>query len=143
MKLKMGSHTFIDVAIPLLWGTRAVLQDRKGRISIIDLSGPISKLEILGDKVAPDVKYRPLSGAAVEIFEGNEALYVFDPAWRSIRGVGLKLPTCYIEPHRIRVGTNVFQNNMISGSAVGINVKMNGAITIGSPMPEGLAKLQL
>jgi hypothetical protein len=142
MDLKMGSQVFRDVSVPLLWGTRAVVQDRSGRISVIDLSGTTAKLEILGDKPAPRVKYRPLYGQAVEIFD-EEAIYIFDPERRSLQSVGLKLPECRIEPNRIWVGTNLFQNNRMSGFGVGIHVHADGGVSIGGPLPAGLAKLKL
>lgn len=52
MNMRMGSHTYIDVQIPLLWGTRAVVQDRLGRVSVFDLSGDSAVVEILEDEPA-------------------------------------------------------------------------------------------
>ena len=59
MNLKMGSQVFRNVQIPLLWGTRVVVQDEEGRLSVIDLAGDTAKIEILGDKPAPGVAFLP------------------------------------------------------------------------------------
>ena len=143
MDLRMGSQVFSDVSIPLLWGTRAVLQDKKGRISIIDLSGAEAKAEIVGDKPAPNVTFRPISGGAIEILENGIALYAFDPGTKTITGVTLRLPECQISAGGTRIGTNMFQNNVIRGSGVGIQVMPDGGIGMGGPLPPGLAKLRV
>lgn len=143
MNLNMGSQVFRDVVVPLLWGTRAVLQDKKGRISIIDLSGTEAKLEILGDMPAPNVEFRPISGGVIEILQDGNPLYAFDSANKTIRGLTLRLPECQISENATRVGTNLFQNNMISGFGVGIMVMPDGGMAIGGPLPPGLAKLRV
>lgn len=139
----MGSQLFRDVAVPLLWGTRAVVQDTKGRISIIDLAGAEAKLEILGDKPAPGVEFRPASGDSVEILENLTPLYSFNAASKTLRGIELRLPECQIADNQIRVGTNRFSNNQIRGFGVGIHIMPNGGMAIGGPMPPGLAKLRV
>ncbi len=50
---------FENVEIPLLWGTRAVIQDHEGLISVVDLEGDTARLEIVGDKPAPGVEFVP------------------------------------------------------------------------------------
>jgi len=143
MHIRMGSQVFNDIEVPLLWGTRAVLQDKKGRISVIDLNRPEAKLEILGDKPASGIEFRPISGGAVEILEGGIPLYSFNPATKTITGVTLQLPECQITETGTRVGTNRFQNNMVRGFGVGIYVMPDGGIAMGAPLPPGLAKLQV
>ncbi len=59
MNLQMGSQRFVDVEIPLLWGTRAVVQDRDNHLSVINLDGPKARLEILADKPAPKARFTP------------------------------------------------------------------------------------
>jgi len=141
MNIQMGSQVFSDVAIPLLWGTRAILQDKKGRISIIDLSGTNAKLEVLGDKPAPNIEFRPISGGVIEILQDGNPLYAFDSGNKTIHGLTLRLPECQISNNATRIGTNLFQNNMISGFGVGIMVMEDGGIALGGPLPAGLAKL--
>jgi len=140
MKLKMGSHIFDDVEIPLLWGTRAVLQDGQGRISVIDLSGDTARLEILGDKPGPGVEFAPTE-EGVDIIEMGERVYSYNPKSRSLTGLGLNpLPECEIGKRRIRVGSNIFAGNVISGFGVGILVTEN-EVAVGAPLPPHLAKL--
>ncbi len=143
MNLNMGSQVFRDVSIPLLWGTRAVVQDSKGRLSVIDLSGTESTLEILGERPAPNVDFRPLSDGAFEIMKNGDPLYLFEPATKTLRGLGLNLPDCVIASNEIRIGTNRFQSNTVSGFGVGIAISEGGGIGIGGPLPPGLARLRI
>jgi hypothetical protein len=53
----MESQRFEDVRIPLLWGKRAILEDKTGRISIILLDGTKAVLEVLGNEPAPNIQY--------------------------------------------------------------------------------------
>jgi hypothetical protein len=141
MNLRMGSQLFEDVEIPLLWGTRAVLEDRKGRLSIVDLSGDTARLEILADKPAPGVRFRPRSDGTV-VMQGSTELYVYDPSERLLEGISLRLPTCQVGPGATRVGRNVFAGNVITGFGVGIAVSEDG-ISLGAPLPPSLAKLRV
>jgi hypothetical protein len=139
MKIRMGSQIFENVQIPLLWGTRAVIQDMKGRLSIIDLSGDKAKLEILGEKPAPGVEYRPLI-EGFEILDEGSPLYVYSPSEKLLISKSLGLPDCQISPGGIRVGTNVFSGNVVAGFGVGIVVTSAG-IGMGAPLPKNLADL--
>ena len=49
MNLRMGRQVLMNVQIPLLWGERAIIQDKRNRISIIDLSGDKARIEVLAD----------------------------------------------------------------------------------------------
>lgn len=137
----MGSQRFENVQIPLLWGKRAVLEDEKQRISIISLEGEKAKIEILGNKPAPGIKYE-LIEHGYKILIDDVELYTFDPDKKIITGLTLKLPECEIQSSGIRVGTNQFSGNMVSGFGVGIVVDEHG-IGMGAPLPEGLAKLKI
>jgi len=139
MNIQMGNHVFHDVDIPILWGVRAVLQDKKGRISVINLEGEKAELEILGDKPAPNIEFEP-SLDGFRIIKNGESLYNYNPDEKVLTGILLKLPECEIKDWRIRVGTNIFSGNVISGSGVGIIVTEKG-IGMGAPLPKGLAKL--
>jgi hypothetical protein len=140
MNLVMGSNVFRDVTIPVLWGTRAILQDKEGRISIIDLAGKQASLEILGDQPAPGVEFRPtIDGFSV--LRNGDALYRYNPSEKVITGIHLNLPECQIGKYETRVGTNVFSNNAFAGMSVGFMVKEDG-ISIGvSQLPPELADL--
>jgi hypothetical protein len=140
MNLNMGSQRFENVQIPLLWGKRAILEDEKKRISIISLDGPEARLEILGNKPAPKIKYE-LIEHGYKIFENDVELYSFDPEKKIITGLSLKLPECEIQASGIIIGTNRFSGT-VSGFGVGIVVDEHG-MGIGAPLPEGLAKLKV
>ena len=83
MNLYMGGQKFDNVEIPLLWGKRAVLEDKKGRISIISLEGEEAVIEVLGDKPAPNIQYELIDDGFKIIVDGQE-LYSFDPNRRQV-----------------------------------------------------------
>jgi tricorn protease-like protein len=140
MDLDMGSQTFEDVEVPVLWGTRALLQDKKGRVSVIDLGGSAARLEILADAPAIDVKYAlNLDGFTILSDDGAE-LYTYTPAEKRISDVSLGLPEVEIAADRIRIGTSTFSGNMVRGFGVGIAVTEDG-MALGASLPEGLARL--
>jgi hypothetical protein len=139
MNLNMGSQKFEDVEIPLLWGKRAILEDKKGRISIISLEGAEAIIEVLGNKPAPNIQYELIENGFKIIMEGKD-LYSFEPTKRIITGLFLKLPECEIQDNGIRIGSNFFSGNIVRGFGVGIVVDERG-IGMGAPLPEGLAKL--
>lgn len=141
MKFQIGSNILADVEIPLLWGDRAVLQDREGRLSVIDLGGRESRLEILGDEPAPEVEFLPTS-FGFEIHSGGVPLYSYGPKDKLLTAISLRLPQCSITPDGTRVGTNYFAQNLIIGAAVAIAVTEDST-AIGAPMPEGLSKLSM
>jgi len=140
MKLKLGGSTFDNVRIPVLWGKRAVLQDSVGRLSVIDLSGAVARIEILGDRVARGVRFSPTVDGFKVLAGSGESLYTFAPKDKRLTSESLGLPELQINALQIRIGTNTFQSNMVSGFPVGIVVDEN-SIGIGAPMPEGLAAL--
>lgn len=139
MNLRMGSQLFQNVDIPLLWGTRAVIQDRTGKLSIIYLGGSKAVLEILADEPAPGVTFKPRVDGIVITQDGLE-LYSYNPREKLLSPIGLSLPECQITPWTTRVGTNQFSGNVISGFGVGIAVT-ESSISMGAPLPAGLAKL--
>lgn len=139
MNLKMGSQTFINVKVPLLWGSRAVLQDQQDRLSVIDLSGDTAKLEILGDKPAPGIEFLP-SVDGFKILSNGKALYNYNPEEKTLTSIDLGLPDCQIGRWQIRVGSNIFSGCTVVGAGVGIVVTEDGC-AMGAPLPPGLAKL--
>jgi hypothetical protein len=139
MNLKMGNQTFANVQVPLLWGKRAVVLDSKNRLSVINLSGSIAKLEIVGDKPAPGIEFVPVSEGFV-IKEDGKELYSFNPQEKLLKAIELKLPPCQISDIDIKIGGSVFSGNMVMGFGVGIVVDENG-MSMGAPLPPGLAKL--
>ena len=142
MNLRMGSQLFVDVQIPLLWGTRAILEDLEERLSIINLADEQAILEVLEDEPAQGIPFAPsVEGFVIMDAKGTE-LYKVNPAGKSITPLSLKLLPVTISRDAIRVGTNTFQGNMVSGFGVGISVTENG-IGLGGPIPPGLAALRV
>lgn len=129
--------------MPLLWGSRAVVQDKAGRISVINLSALPSQLEILGDKAAPGVPYVPRLYEEFTILSPDrEELYSFSPHEKRLVSLKWKrLPECRILPGKILIGTNTFAGGLISGFGVGIAVSEDGGIVMGGPLPPGLAAI--
>jgi hypothetical protein len=141
MNLHMGSQFFRDVQIPILWGARAVLQDKKGRLSIIDLSGEKPVLEVLADEPAPGAFYVPRADGFVIKGDGKE-LYLYNPREKLLASISLNLPECQITETSTRIGGSMLSGNVFSGFGVGIVVTPNG-MSLGAPLPAGLAKLMV
>jgi len=139
MNLNMGSQRFEDVRIPLLWGKRAILEDKTGRISIILLDGTKAVLEVLGNEPAPNIQYELIENGFKVILNGQE-LYSFDQERRIIKGLSQKLPECEIQGSGIRIGNNILSGNKLIGFGVGVAV-YEQRIVMGASLPEGLAKL--
>jgi hypothetical protein len=142
VNLKMGSHKFTDVSIPLLWGSRAVVQDREEHLSIIDLAGPKTHLEILADKPAPKTRFAPTIEGFTILSRAGDEVYTYSAHDKLLISISLGLPDCQIRSDAITVGTNRFSGNMIVGAAVGIAVTSTG-IAMGAPLPPDLAALVL
>lgn len=140
MRIKLGGSTFDNVQVPVLWGKRAILQDSFGRLSVIDLGQSTARIEVLGDKVAPGIRFSPTTDGFKVLTDDGQALYTYSPRDRRLTSESLGLPELQIKPSQIRIGTNTFQSNMVSGFGVGIVVDENG-MGIGAPLPQGLAAL--
>lgn len=140
MRLQVGGSRFEDVAVPVLWGTRAILEDSSRRLSVVNLSGPVAVLEVLGGKVAQGAHFAPTAGGFKILDADGRAQYTFFEQERRITADSLQLPDIEITDNQIRVGTNVIQSNMVSGYGVGIAVEEQ-SISIGAPLPRGLAAL--
>jgi hypothetical protein len=139
LRIAMGSHLF-DVTIPILWGSRAVLEGADKRLWVIELAGKVAKLEIVGDAPAPGVRYAPqVDGFAVLGQDGIE-IYAYSPKRRRLTSSHLGLPDCEVTAGAIKVGTNVFSGGSVTGYGVGIAVTEH-SISMGAPLPEGLAAL--
>lgn len=136
MNIEFGGHSFHDVGIPVLWGDRAILQDKEGRISVINLAAPTPNPEIIASEPAPGVEYLPTTDG-LRILSAERVLYTFQTEPSRLHGVLLDLPDLQIDKNRITVGTNVFESNIIGGSEVGLVITSTG-IGMGAPLPENL-----
>jgi hypothetical protein len=141
MNLRMGSQIFSEVQIPLLWGNRAIIQDKKNRLSVIDLSGKKARIEILADAPASGVAFEP-TFSGFKVIENGVALYLYEPELKRLESLSLGLPVCEVTPSGIRIGASQFSNNYVRGYGVGMAVTPEG-ISIGAPLPPGLAQLTI
>lgn len=139
MNINIGGQLFLSVQIPILWGTRAILQDKEKRTSVIDLSGDEAKLEILGNKPAPGIEYS-LNIDGFTILRNGTELYKFNPIDTLLTSITLNIPDCQVTPWEIKIGSSSFSNNFVGGAGVGIFVSERG-IGMGGPLPSNLARL--
>ena len=139
MNLRMGTQSFLNVTIPVLWGTRAILQDSQGKLSIIDLSGDEARLEIISGSPAPGIDFRPIPDG-VAILADDKEVYSFDPNRGLLQSESLGLPPCHITPSGTMVGSNSFMGNVVQGFGVGLKITQEG-IAMGAPVPDDLAEL--
>jgi len=139
MNLNMENQIFEDVRIPLLWGKRAILEDKKGRISIILLDGNKAVLEVLGNEPTSNIQYETIEDGFKVIHNGQD-LYSFNRKKRVITGHSQKLPECEIRGAGIRIGSNVLSRNKTLEFGVGVEVQEQ-RIIMGNSLPRGLARL--
>jgi len=139
MNIKIGNQIFHNVQVPLLWGTRAIIQDSKGRISVINLGSHAANIEILGDKPAAGIEYS-MNMDGFTILKNGVEIYKYNPQDKLVSSISLNLPDCQITEEEIRIGTNRFSGNIIHGSGIGIYVTEEG-ISLGIPLPANLATL--
>jgi len=139
MNLNMENQIFEDVRIPLLWGKRAILEDKKGRISIILLDGNKAVLEVLGNEPTSNIQYETIEDGFKVIHNGQD-LYSFNRKRRVITGHSQKLPECEIRGGGIRIGSSVLSRNKTLEFGVGVEVQEQ-RIIMGNSLPRGLARL--
>ena len=139
MNLNMENQIFEDVRIPLLWGKRAILEDKTGRISIILLDGNKAILEVLGNEPTSNIQYELKEGGFKVIHNGQD-VYSFDKKRRVITGHSQRLPECEIRGGGIRIGSNVLSRSKSIGFGVGVEV-YEQRIVMGNSLPKGLARL--
>jgi len=120
MKLAMGGQFFDDVTVPVLWGTRAVLQDRGGRLSVTDLGGSAAHPEIIADEVAPGVRSAARDEGYTIVGANDEELYTYSPSAKRLGQSSTGLPDVEVRDESIRVGSSVLAGNVIRACEVGI-----------------------
>jgi len=149
--IKIGGNKFEKVFIPLVLEDRYFLveeQDGNDVWSVITLSEGKPIVEILRNKPQENPitvsDTNPRGIIAVADPKRGQFIYKLRPGSKnsSIFGkINGKETEIKITDREIRIGTNVFQNNMITGFAVGISVDKNGGIALGSALPPELQKL--
>ena len=139
MNLNMENQVFEDVRIPLLWGKRAILEDKIGRISIILLDGNKAVLEVMGNEPTSNIQYEEIKDGFKVIHNGQD-IYSFNRKKRVITGHTQKLPECEIRGGDIRIGSNVLSMSKALEFGVGVEV-YEQRIIMGNSLPRGLARL--
>ncbi|MEI6610799.1 MAG: hypothetical protein WCO53_13800 [Deltaproteobacteria bacterium] len=147
----IGGNKFEKVFIPLAFEDRYFLveeQDGSDIWTVITLSEGKPIVEILQNKPQKNPitvsDTNPTGIIAVADPTTGQFIYKLRPGSKnsSIFGkINGKETEIKITDREIRIGTNVFQNNMITGFAVGIRVDKNGGIALGAGLPPELQKL--
>lgn len=141
MDFRIGSVSFDNVKIPLLWGKKAILSHSSGALSVIDLSGEVAEPQIVADEPWDEIEYAEKEDGFI-VYENDMQSYFYSPARKIFRDLTGKLPECELGKDFTRIGTNKISGGMVSGFGVGIGVSESGFF-MGGPVPEGLASLKL
>lgn len=142
MNIRMGGQFFANVKIPILWGSRAILQDQQGHLSIINVDGDSTVLEVIDDKPAGGVSFSPTTEGFIILDRECTELYTVNPRTKAVTSIVLRLPSVTVGLQELRVGINVFAGNLVAGIGVGILVTESG-IALGGPLPPGLSALRV
>jgi hypothetical protein len=142
MDFRIGGQFFANVKVPVLWGSRAILQDQLGHLSIVNLEADRVVLEVIDDHPGPGAQFAPLTEGYVILDVAGTKLYAINPKTRSLIPLVLRLPPVTVGVRKLRLGVNVFAGSMVVGIGVGIVVTESG-ITLGGPLPQALANLRV
>jgi hypothetical protein len=139
MDLWIGSQSLRDVDVTLLWGSRAIVQDRQGKLSVVDLSLRPARLEILRDRPAPGINFVPTIGG-FRILSYPDGSYDYNPKDKILTSGAGDLPNCQIDGQFIRVGTSVLQRGEAFGVGIGPRVTAD-QIAFQLGLPQEIAEL--
>lgn len=140
MDFRICGQFFSNVRVPVLWGSRAILRDQKGHISILNLEGSRPILEVIDDRPAgPNASPKTESYAILD-GEGRQ-LYSVNPTTKSLTPIALRLPPVRLGERELCVGTHAFEVNMV-GVGVGIIVTET-ELTLGGQLPPVLGNLRV
>jgi hypothetical protein len=142
MDFRLRGQFFANVTVPILWGSRAVLQDPQGHLSIINLEGDHPTLEVIDDQPVAGTSFSPTTeGFVILNGEGGE-LYSVNLKTKSLTAAGTHLLPITVSKRELRVGGNVFDSKLVVGIGVGVVVTESG-ITLGGSLPATLAALRV
>jgi hypothetical protein len=142
MDFRLHGQFFANVTVPILWGSRAILQDPRGHLSIINLEGNSPTLEVIDDEPAAGTNFSPTTEGYVILNGEGRELYSVNPKTKSLNAGELHLPPITVSKREFRVGRNVFDGNLVVGIGVGVVVTESG-ITLGGSLPATLAALRV
>jgi hypothetical protein len=138
MDIRLGKLVLRDVQIPLLWGSRAISQDRDGHLTVMDMSQGV-EIEIMGDRPVPGVQ--TVAGEhGFDVLRKGKPLYHYDPEQKTLSSIDLDLPDCQVGQRFVRVGATTFGANTITGFEAAIMVTAD-ATWVGAPLPPKLQRL--
>ena len=149
--VKIGSNKFENVAFPLILENRYFMLESSGDSDIwtvftVKEGKPI--IEILKntpqDNDFSKVETNPTGIITVSDPKTGAFLYKLRPGNKnsSIFGrINGEEKEIKITDREIRIGTNIFQNNTVKVSAVGIIVDSHGGIGMGASLPSELQRL--
>ncbi len=149
--VKIGSNEFQNVAFPLAFENRYFMLEPSSDADVwtvftVNDGKPI--IEILKNQPQNNelskAETNPTGIVTVSNPKTGAFLYKLRPGNKnsSIFGrINGEETEIKITDKEIRIGTNVFQNNIVSGFAVGIIVDGNGGIGMGSGLPPELQSL--
>lgn len=149
--VSIGSNEFNNVAFPLAFDNRYFMLEPSvdsdiGTVFTVQDGKPI--IEILKnnpqDNSLSKAETNPTGIVTVSDPNTGAFLYKLRPGSKnsSIFGrINGEETEIKITDREIRIGTNTFQNNQVSGSAVGIIVNSNGGIGMGTGLPPELQSL--
>ena len=145
--LKIGNNVFENCLIPLVIEDRYFVMENSNNplISVFFLKDGKPIFEIK-ENTPVDNPFTLVSKTSAGIItvaakESNRFIYKIRPAsetsivFGNIVGDNLSVK---INDRQIIVNTNIFERNMISNLPVGLTVKLNGSISMGSQLPPEL-----
>lgn len=141
MDFRIDGQFFSNVRIPLLWGSRAILRDPEGHLSIVYIDDESAHLEVVDDKPAAGARVSPWADGYVILDGEGRHLYALDPSTKSLTPIILRLPPVRFAGREVRLGTHVFEVNMV-GVGVGIRVT-ESELLLGESLPTALATLRV
>ena len=149
--ISIGGNKFEKVAIPLAIKDRYFLiEEQNGNDvwTVFTFSDGQPVIEILRNQPQKNpistATTNPTGIVTVADPKSGDFFYKLRPGSKSssvfgkIRGEETEIR---VTDREIRIGTNVFQNNTVIGSAVGIKVGKDGSIAMGAALPPELRKL--
>jgi hypothetical protein len=142
MDFRIQGQFFAHVKVPVLWGSRAILQDQQGHLSIANLEADPVVLEVIDDQPGPGTNFAPLTEGYLVLDVEGAKLYAVNPKTKSLIPFVLRLPPATVGVRELRVGADIFAGNMVVGIGVGIVVTESG-IAFGGPLPPALAALRV
>ena len=149
--VNIGSNNFENVAFPLAFENRYFMLESTGGSdvwTVFTVQGGKSTIEILKNNPENNeftkAKTNPTGIVTVSDVKTGAFLYKLRPGNKNssvfgrINGEETEIK---ITDREIRIGTNIFQSNLVSGFGVGIIVDGNGGIGMGAGLPPELQSL--